>query len=92
MSAGALGVSDVGKIGQPSYADSNWVGLDMPGVRGTTWAAYNAVTEWVDHHRPTRARHAAVRASRRLESSWFGSGAKLKAKAWSLAVEMALGL
>ena len=67
------------------------IGLDIPGVRGTTWAAYNAVTEWVDHHRPTRARHAAVRASRRLESSWFGSGAKLKAKAWSLAVEMALG-
>lgn len=54
-------------------------------------AAHNAVTEWVDHHRPTRARHASVRASRRLESSWFGSGAKLKAKAWSLAVEMALG-
>jgi phage/plasmid-like protein (TIGR03299 family) len=67
------------------------IGLDMPGVRGTTWAAYNAVTEWVDHHRPTRARHPAILASRRLESSWFGSGAKLKARAWGLAVDMALG-
>src|SRR5207245_4054680 len=27
-------------------------GNDLPGVRGTAWAAYNAVTEWVDHHYP----------------------------------------
>ena len=67
------------------------IGLDMPGVKGTTWAAYNAVTEWVDHHRPTRARTPEARTSRRLQSSWFGSGAALKARAWNLAVDMALG-
>jgi hypothetical protein len=27
-------------------------GSDLPGVRGTAWAAYNSVTEWVDHHYP----------------------------------------
>ena len=65
------------------------IGHDMPGIKGTTWAAYNAVTEWVDHRRSTRARNPAARASRRLESSWFGSGAKLKARAWDLALDMA---
>ena len=64
-------------------------GQDLQGIRHTTWAAFNAVTEYVDHHRPTRARTAADRQSRRLESSWFGSGAKLKAHAWNLALEMA---
>jgi hypothetical protein len=39
------------------------IGLDMPGVTSTTWAAYNAVTEWVDHHRPTRAQSTEVRTS-----------------------------
>lgn len=68
------------------------IGLEMPGVKGTTWAAYNAITEWVDHHRPTRAHHPAARSSQRLHSAWFGSGAQLKARAWNLAVEMALGM
>lgn len=68
------------------------VGLDMPGVKGTTWAAYNAVTEWVDHHCPTRSTSSIERASRRLNSSWFGAGAKIKAKAWDLALEMAMAV
>jgi hypothetical protein len=66
------------------------IGLDMPEIKGTTWAAYNAVTEWVDHHRPTRSTNAHDRASHRLNSSWFGSGAKIKARAWNLACDMAL--
>lgn len=68
------------------------VGLDMPEIKGTTWAAFNAVTEWVDHHRPTRAANPTDRASRRLESAWFGSGARLKAKAWSQALGLALSI
>jgi len=68
------------------------IGLDMPGIEGTTWAAYNAVTEWVDHHRPTRSSNPLERASRRLDSSWFGSGAKVKARAWNLALDMALAV
>lgn len=68
------------------------IGLDMPGIQYTTWAAYNAVTEWVDHHRPTRARTPQARASQRLSSSWFGSGAALKARAWNLALDLVVGL
>ncbi|HWL10552.1 MAG TPA: DUF932 domain-containing protein [Planctomicrobium sp.] len=64
-------------------------GQNIPQIRSTTWAAFNAVTEFVDHHRSTRGRSAQERASRRLESAWFGSGARLKAQAWTLALEMA---
>ncbi len=66
------------------------IGLDIPEIKGTSWAAYNAVTEWVDHYRPARCANPLDRASRRLHSSWFGTGAKLKAKAWNLALDMAL--
>jgi phage/plasmid-like protein (TIGR03299 family) len=64
------------------------IGLDTPGISGTAWAAVNALTEYVDHHRPTRAANPEDRASRRLNSAWFGSGASLKAKAWAAALEM----
>ncbi len=64
-------------------------GQDIPKVKLTTWAAFNAVTEYVDHHRSTRGRTEQERASRRLESAWFGSGSRLKAEAWKLAQEMA---
>jgi len=66
------------------------IGLDIPGIKGTTWAAFNAVTEWVDHHRPTRASDPNARASKRLNSAWFGTGAKLKARAWELALQTAM--
>src|SRR4051812_15284022 len=64
------------------------VGQDIPEVRGTAWAAFNSVTEYVDHWRSSRGSDSFDRASRRLESSWFGSGAKLKTRAWNLALEM----
>jgi phage/plasmid-like protein (TIGR03299 family) len=58
------------------------LGMDMPGVRGTAYGAYNAVTQFVDHHTGTDMR-------RRLESSWWGDGSKLKIKAFDEAVKMA---
>ena len=64
-------------------------GQDIPEIRLTTWAAFNAVTEFVDHFRSTRGRTPHAKASRRLESAWFGSGARLKADAWTAALEMA---
>jgi phage/plasmid-like protein (TIGR03299 family) len=65
-------------------------GQDIPEIKSTTWAAFNAVTEYVDHFRPTRAKTEAHRAANRLESAWFGSGSQLKQQALQLAVEMAL--
>jgi phage/plasmid-like protein (TIGR03299 family) len=58
------------------------MGQDMPGIAGTSYAALQAVTEYVDHHTGTDLR-------RRLESSWYGDGAKLKVKAFDEAIKMA---
>lgn len=64
------------------------IGHDDPAIKGTSWTAFNAVTEYIDHHRSTRGKDDSDRASRRLDSIWFGSGTNLKAKAWDLALQM----
>jgi phage/plasmid-like protein (TIGR03299 family) len=64
-------------------------GHDDPAIKGTAWAPFNAVTEYIDHRRPTRGTHERERASNRLSSIWFGSRARLKERAWELALEMA---
>ena len=66
------------------------IGHDMPEIRHTTWTALNAVTEYVDHYRSTRGKSSHDRASNRLQSAWFGSGARLKERAWELALKMAV--
>ena len=64
-------------------------GQDIPGIRYTTWAAVNAVTEFVDHHRGTRGTDSLDRSRQRLQSAWFGQGAAMKGRAWNLALEVA---
>lgn len=51
-------------------------GNDQKGIRGTAWAAYNAVTEYIDHYRIPHGM-----PERRLWSSWFASGNTLRQKA-----------
>jgi phage/plasmid-like protein (TIGR03299 family) len=65
------------------------MGQNLPETKLTTWSAFNAITEYVDHHRSTRGQTDRERAGRRLDSAWFGSGARLKADAWRLALELA---
>ena len=65
------------------------IGQDIPGIRHSAWAALHAVTEYVDHRRTTRGRSDLDRTSKRLQSLWFGSGARLKQQAWDLALAMA---
>jgi hypothetical protein len=45
-------------------------GQTNPKVRGTYWAAYNAITEWVDYQRGGDAN--------RLNEAWFGAGQGIK--------------
>ena len=52
------------------------------GIAGTKWAAYNAVSYYVDHERPVRG--GAYRDDRRLDASWFGNGAELRQRAYDL--------
>ena len=52
------------------------------GIQGTRWAAYNAVSYYVDHERPVRG--GEYRDDRRLDASWFGNGAELRQRAYDL--------
>lgn len=56
-------------------------GNDRPGARGTLWAAYNGITELIDH------RWTQQGADRRLDSLWFGDGYHVKARALRVARE-----
>ena len=62
-------------------------GNDAPGVRGTAWAAYNAVTEYLDHVYPVR-QNGTVSPTRQ-QSVLFGSKAPLRQDA--LTAALALG-
>ncbi|TDI96984.1 MAG: DUF932 domain-containing protein [Deltaproteobacteria bacterium] len=59
-------------------------GNDVTGVRGSAWALYNGVTEYVDYERTTKGD-----ASNRLYSAGFGSGKNLKEEAFSQLVTIA---
>lgn len=54
-------------------------GNRLPGAAGTLWAAYNGVTQLVDH-RATRQTPDS-----RLTSIWFGDGYLVKARAFQIA-------
>jgi len=54
-------------------------GNDMAAVSGTAWAAYNAITEYLDHQYPT-LKNGGI-SSARQQSVLFGSKATLKAQA-----------
>ena len=55
-------------------------GNKLPSIRGTLWAAYNGVTELVDHHL------AYPNAAQRMESVCFGEGERTKHVAFETAL------
>lgn len=57
-------------------------GANIPGVAGTAWGAYNAVTEYLTHER-------GANPDTRLDSLWFGNGRTLNQRALDYALEMA---
>lgn len=59
--------------------------LQLPGVRGTLWAAYNAITRFEDYKQPQQEEQP----DQRLERTWFGGGADIKLKALEKAKELA---
>lgn len=54
-------------------------GNDMPGVEGSLWAAYNGITEMVDHGKNKRT------PGQHLDYIWFGGGYGAKARAFTVA-------
>lgn len=63
---------------------------EFPEIRGTLWAALNAVTEFVDYHSTsqTAGRTEAERASARFDQVIFGPKARRKADALTIASEL----
>lgn len=58
--------------------------LQLPGVRGTLWGAYNAITRFEDYKQPQQEETQ----DQRLERTWFGGGADIKLKALEKAKEL----
>lgn len=62
----------------------------LPGVAGSLWAAYNAVSEYTDHQMTVFGKdNVQVALENRLQSVWFGSGRALKEQAFESALGMA---
>ena len=56
-------------------------GNDLSSIKGTYWAAYNAVHEYLVHEKGSDDKT-------RLDSVWFGQGASMNQKALNLAIMM----
>jgi phage/plasmid-like protein (TIGR03299 family) len=76
------------------YFFENGKGNAQAGVRGTLWAAYNGVTEYVDQCQSLGLENSPLARTgilddamrdRRLTSAWFGEGYLTKAKAFRVA-------
>ncbi len=61
-------------------------GSQIPGVRGSAWGAYNAVTEYVDHVYPVL--QSGKVSAERQQSAAFGTYATTKADALALALDL----
>lgn len=57
-------------------------GAVLASAKGTVWGLLNAVTRDLDYVAPARSQE------NRLNSSWFGRGASIKARAWDAAARM----
>ena len=58
------------------------VGQRSKTAQGTAWGLLNAVTRFADHERKAASRDT------RLQSAWFGAGARLKRDALTQAMAM----
>jgi phage/plasmid-like protein (TIGR03299 family) len=61
----------------------------VKGTKDSLFSAMNAVVEFADHDRTTRTSEGGDADESRLFSATFGSGAELKERAWSAALELA---
>lgn len=84
MPSGRTGARLLGAV-RPLFEGG--AGNDRAGVRGTWWAAYNAVTQWLTHERGSGAGSDAEQAARRFEALHLGESRRLSMRALMLAIE-----
>lgn len=65
---------EIGKI-RSHYSGGTGLGFDIPGVRGTAYGMFQAITQF-ETHDTGRSKDAIERARTRLESLWGGQSAK----------------
>lgn len=65
-------------------------GMDIPGVRGSAWAAYNAITDWTSHQRGKQSGDKLENFRNRLDANWFGSGLAIDKSAYQAALALTL--
>jgi phage/plasmid-like protein (TIGR03299 family) len=75
LTSGARVMSDIKRLFETGR------GNNLPTVRGTMWAAYNAISEYTQYER-------GENESKRLESLWFGTGATMNKEALKVAISM----
>ena len=68
---------------QAGYLFEMGTGNEQPKVKNTLWAAYNGVTEFIDYGSNLGG------PDRHLDSIWFGSGYRTKARAYRIALAKA---
>jgi hypothetical protein len=60
------------------------MGIDLPGVKGTAWAAYNAAIEWADYQFPTWKKDDTAR----IEAILWGKANEFKQDAFDHAMAL----
>ena len=61
-------------------------GQSNPAIKHTAYAAYNAVTEYVDHYKTVK--NLGEDKTNQLKNIWFGTGASFKEEAFNKAVAL----
>lgn len=64
------------------------MGVDLPGVKGTAWGAYNALTEFLDHQTAVKGGKGRRAEEVLMESIWFGTVADKNQVALDTILEM----
>lgn len=59
------------------------MGADLESANGTAWGVLNAATEYIDHWKRARG------VDGRMNSAWFGEGARTKQSAWDEVMKLA---
>jgi phage/plasmid-like protein (TIGR03299 family) len=65
------------------------IAIDHPGVSGTGWAAYNAVTQFTTHQRSSKGSDDHDRTISRLNSLYFGESSRITERAHSAILALA---